>query len=89
MASKVSAQCFVQQETDFLIVESGNKMQAKSMVMCKSIPYMVTEEGDISHFIRGRMENIYHVDGRYSDFLEKQVNEFKAEKSQHLSGQYA
>ena len=30
----------------------------------------------------GKMENIYHVDDRYSNFLEEQVKELKAEKSQ-------
>ena len=51
------------------------------MVMCKSIPYMVSEEGNIDHFVGGRMENIYHVDDRYSDFLDGQVKELKAEKN--------
>ena len=81
MASKVSVQCFIQQETGFPIDESGNKLHAKSMVMCKSIPYVITEEGDINHFVGSRMENIYHADDRYSDFLEEQVKELKAEKN--------
>ena len=55
MASKVSAQFFVQQETVFLIDESGNKLQPKAMVMCQSLPYIVTEEGDIDHF-HGRQD---------------------------------
>ena len=54
--------------------------------MCKSIPYMVTKEGDIDNFTRGRMENIYNADDRYSDFLEEQVKKFKAEKSQSFLG---
>ena len=64
MASKVSAQHFIQQETGCLIDKSGNKLQAKSMVMCQSIPYMITEEGNIDHFIGGKVTNIYHVDDR-------------------------
>ena len=54
------------------------------MVMCKNIPYMVTEECDIDHFVGGRMVNIYHGDDRYSNFLEEQVKELKAEKSQSV-----
>ena len=54
--------------------------------MCQSTPYMVTEEGDINHFAGGKMENIYHADGRYSDFLEKEVKEFKVEKNQSFLG---
>ena len=86
MASKVSVQCFVQQETGFLMDESGNKLQAKSMVMCQSIPYWITEEGNINHFMGGKMENIYHAHDRYSDFLEKQVKELKAEPGQSFLG---
>ena len=86
MASKVSAQCFIQQETGFLIDESGNKLQAKSVVMCQSIPYMITKEGDIDHFAGDKIENIYHADDRYSDFLEDQVKELKAEKCQNFLG---
>ena len=86
MASQVTAQCFIQQETGFLIDKTGNKLQAKSMVMCQSTPYIVTEEGDINHFAGGKMENIYHGDDKYSNFLEEQVNKLKAEKSQHFLG---
>ena len=50
--------------------------------MCKSIPYKVTEEGNIDLFTGGRMENMYHADDRYSNFLEEQVKELKAEKIQ-------
>ena len=82
MASQVTAQCLTEQETGFLVDEMGNKLQAKSMVMCQSTPYMVTEEGDIDHFAGGKMENIYHADDRYSNFLEEQVKELKAEKNQ-------
>ena len=82
MASQVTAQCFLEQETGFLVDETGNKLQAKSMVMHKSTPYVVTEEGDIDHFTGGKMENIYHVDDRYSDYHEEQVKELKAEKNQ-------
>ena len=55
MTSQVSTQCFVQQETGFLIDETGNKLQAKSIMMCKSTPYMVTEEGNFDHFAGGKM----------------------------------
>ena len=69
MASRVSAQCSVQQKTGFLIDETGNKLQAKSVVMCQSTPFVVMEEGNINHFTGGKMENIHHADDRYSDFL--------------------
>ena len=37
---------------------------------------------NFDHFDGGKMENIYYVDDRYSDFLEEQVKELKAEKNQ-------
>ena len=52
------------------------------MVMSQSTPYAVTQEGNIDHFAGGKMEIIYHADSRYSDFLEEQVKELKAEKNQ-------
>ena len=69
MVSQVTAPCFVEQETGFLVDEMGNKLQAKSVVLCQSTPYEVTEEGNISHFAGDKMENIYHADSRYSNFL--------------------
>ena len=68
----------MEQETGSLVDEMGNKLQVKSVVMCQSTPYVVTEEGDIDHFAEGKIENIYHVDDRYSDFLEEQGKEPKA-----------
>ena len=72
----------MEQETGFPVDKTGNKLQAKSVVMCQSTPYMVTEEGGIDHFAGDKMENIYHADDRYSDFHKEQVKELKAEKNQ-------
>ena len=84
MASQVAAKCSVEQKTGFLVDEAGNKLQAKSMVMCQMTPFVITEEGNVDHFAGGKMENIYHVDKWYFDFLEDQVKELKAEKSQSI-----
>ena len=88
MASQISAKCFVEQETGFLVQEAGNKLQAKSVVMCQMTPFVITEEGNTSHFTGGKMENIYHVDERYFDFVEDQVKELKAEKNQKYFSQH-
>ena len=69
MASQVEAQCFMEQETGFLVDETGNKLQEKSVVMYQRTPYVVTEDGDINHFAGGKIENIYLVDDRYFNFL--------------------
>ena len=86
MASKVSVQCFGQQETSFLIDESGYKLQAKSMVMCQSNPYVITEDGDIDLLWETRWRtSIMQMTG-ISNFLGEDVMEPKAEKSQSFLG---
>ena len=50
--------------------------------MFQRTPYMVTEVGDIDCFAGGNMESIYYEDDRYSNFLEEQVMELKAEENQ-------
>ena len=74
----------MEQETGFLVDETGNKLQAKSVMMCQMTPFVITEEGNIDHFTGGKMENIYNVDERYFDFHEEQVKELKAEKNQSI-----
>ena len=48
MASKVSTKCFIEQETGFLVNETDNYLQPKSMMMCQMTPFMVTKEGNIT-----------------------------------------
>ena len=38
----------------------------------------------MDHFAAGKMENIYHADERYFNFLEDLVKELKAEKNQGI-----
>ena len=64
--------------------EAGNKLQTKSVVMFQMTPLVITEEEDVDHFASGKMENIYHADKRYFDFLKHQVKELKAEKNQNI-----
>ena len=84
MASQVAAKCFVEQDNGILMDEAGIKLQAKSMVICQMIPFVITNEDNTDHFAGGKMENIYHVDERYFDFLEDQVKELKAEKNESI-----
>ena len=81
MASPAAAKCIMEQETGFLVDEAGNKLQAKSMAMCQMTHFVITKEGNVNHFTGGKMENIYHSDERYFDFLEEQVKELKVEKN--------
>ena len=84
MASQVAAKHFMEQETGFLVDEAGNKIQAKSVVICQMTPFVITKEGNINHFAGGKMENVYHADERYYNFLEDQVKELKVEKNQSI-----
>ena len=58
MEYQAAGKCFMEQETGLLIDEAGSKLQAKSLVMCRMTPFVVTKEGDINHFTGGKMENI-------------------------------
>ena len=84
MSLNVSAKCFVKQETGFLVDESGNKLQSKSMVTCWITLFIITAEGDIDHFTWSKMENIYQADERYFNSLEGEVRELKEEKNQSI-----
>ena len=74
----------MEQETGFLVDEAGNKPHAKSVVTCQMTPFVITKEGNIDHFTGGTMENVYHIRERYSNFLEDQVKELKAEKNKSI-----
>ena len=63
----------MKQEIGFLVDEAGKKLQVKPMVMCQTIPFVETQDGNIPHFAGGKMENIYHADDRYFNFLGEQV----------------
>ena len=54
------------------------------MVMYRKTPFVIAKEGDVNHFTGGKMENVYHADERYFDFLEDQVKELKAEKNRSI-----
>ena len=58
----------------------------KSVVMCQITSFVITDVGDVDHFTAGKMENIYQVDERYYNFLERQVKELKKrEKSEYIN----
>ena len=44
MAAQVAATSFTEQETGFLVDEAGNKLQAKSVVMCQMTLFIITAE---------------------------------------------
>ena len=70
-----AAQCFVEQETSFVLDMVGNKLSAGSVIVCKFTPFVITEDGDINYVGGGKMETVYQTYDEYFEFLEKQVKE--------------
>ena len=62
MDLKVTGKCFIEQESGLVIDEAGNKLLAKSVMICQITPFVITEEGDINNFTGGKMEAIYQAD---------------------------
>ena len=53
MDLKVAAKCIFEQDTGLVVDEAGNKLTAKSVMLCKMTPSIITEEGDIDYFTGG------------------------------------
>ena len=84
MDFKVVEKCVIEQDTDLVVDEAGNKLPARAVIMCKMTPFVITEEGDIDYLAIGKMENVYQVDGQYFEFFENEVRELHAERSQGI-----
>ena len=73
MVSQVAAQCFVEHKTGFLVdeMEINCRLNPCGNSGGKHRPFCWRQHGEI-----------YYGDDRYSNFIEKQVKELKAEKNQ-------
>ena len=58
MDLEVAAKCTIKQDTGLVVDETGNKLPAKSMVLCKMTLFIITEEGDIDYFMGDKMETL-------------------------------
>ena len=70
-----------QTESGMVIDEAGNKLLVKSVMFCRMMPFVITEEGDIDDFAGGKMEAVYQADDQ---FFEGQVKELHVEWSQRI-----
>ena len=61
MDFKVSARCAIEQDTGLVVDETGNKLPAKSVVLCKITPFIITEDGDIHYFMGGKRETVFQA----------------------------
>ena len=59
MSFTVSGQCFIENETDLIIDGAGNKIQAKTVILCKKKAFIITEDGDIDWFSVEDMDVVY------------------------------
>ena len=41
---KIAAKCIFKHDTGLVIDEAGSKLPAKSMILCKMTPFIITEE---------------------------------------------
>ena len=82
MERTISAQCIVEQYTGLVLDIAGNKLSAGSVIMCKLIAFVITENGNIDYVGGGKMEMAYQADDWYFKFLNQQVKELHMERSQ-------
>ena len=82
MDLKAAAKCTIEQDTGLVVDETSNKLPAKSMVLCKMTPFIITEDGDIDYFMGGKMETVFQAEDECFEFLEEQVRELQVDKSQ-------
>ena len=75
MDFKVVAKCVIKQDTGLVVDETGNKLPARDVIMCKMTAFVISEDGDIDYLASGKMENVYQVDDQYFEFLENQVRQ--------------
>ena len=81
MESKIAAQCVVEYKSGLVLDMAGNKLPARSVIMCKLNAFF-TEDGDIDYMRGGKMEMVYQADDQYFEFLHQQVKELHMERSQ-------
>ena len=74
----------VEQGSGMVINEAGNKLAVKSILFCKMMPFIITEDGDVDRFNSGKMNAIYQANDQYFDFFEDEARELQAEKSQGI-----
>ena len=84
MDFKVVAKCVIRQDTGLVVDEVGNKLPVRAVIMRKMTPFVITEDGDIGYLVSIKMENIYQAGDQYFEFLENQVRELHAERSQGI-----
>ena len=82
MEITIVAQSFVEQDTGLMLDMEGNKLHTGSVIMCKLIPFVITEDGDIVYVGSGEMETVYQADDKYFQFLNQQVKALHMERSQ-------
>ena len=82
MEGTIAAQCFVEQKTGLVLDMAGNKLPARSVIMCKLTPFVIMEDGDIDYVGGGKIEMVYQADDKYLKFLDQQIKELHMEKRQ-------
>ena len=83
----MSCTCICQPETDLYIDTDGAALPAGTVIICKKKPFIVTEELYIDQFLGGGINVMYQAKDEEISYLEKQVQEQKAEKNRDVCSQ--
>ena len=56
MDCKIAEKCFIKQGSDLIVNSAGNRIPAKSIICCKKIAFIITEDGNIDKFSGEEMD---------------------------------
>ena len=84
MDLKIASKCFIEQGLDIIVDSTGNRVPAKSVIFCKKIAFIITEDGDIDKFSGEEMGVIYQAADEDFNFFEAQVRELNAERNESI-----
>ena len=59
MDIKVVGKCFFEEGSNHIVDAAGIRIPAKSVIICKKSPFIITDGGDINLFAGGEMDIIY------------------------------
>ena len=64
MYLKIAGKCFIERDSDNIVDSAGNRIPAKSVIVCKQKAFIIAEEGDIDRFSGEVMGLIYQANDK-------------------------
>ena len=78
------AEKYIVDHYGMVVDTEGRKILANTVIFCRIKYFIITEEGDIDCFPRGKTEFVYEADQAFFYFLKEQVRELQEEKTQSV-----